>query len=66
MLSQSTKLMYKDGFHSMSIAIWSVHDLSLRKLALWSQSLASTTVFSLSKMILLRIFPGTDRSIIPL
>ena len=49
-----------------SVVIWSVHDLLLRKPAWWSLSLASTPVFSLSKMTLLRTFPGTDKSIIPL
>ena len=41
-------LMYRDESHSMdcstmirSVAIWSVHDLSLRKPAWWSLSLAS-------------------------
>ena len=46
------------------VAIWSVHDLSLRKPAWCFQSLASTPVFSLSKITLLRSFPGTDRSIL--
>ena len=56
--------MYRGESHSMdcstmirSVAIWSVHDLSLRKPAWWSLSLASNPVFSLSKMTLLT-FPG--------
>ena len=56
--------MYKDEFHSMdcstmigSVEIWSVLHLSLRKPAWLSLSLASTTVFSLSKMTLLTISP---------
>ena len=73
--SKSTKMVYKVVFHSRlcsmilrSVAIWSVVDRSCRKLACSSRSMCSffTSALILSRMILLKTFPGTEKSVIPL
>lgn len=72
-LRKSTKLMYKEEFHSRdcstmmhSVAIWSLKDLS-RLNPIWcSRRLTSTAPLILFNKIQLNTFPGTDRSAMPL
>ena len=68
-------MVYKVVFHSRlcsiilrSVAIWSVVDRSCRKPACSSRSTCSfpTSVLILSSKILLKTFPGTDKSVIHL
>ena len=47
-----------------SVAIWATHDLFGRNPACWSLSHGSISPFILSKIIRLKTFPGTDRSVI--
>ncbi|VDO86730.1 unnamed protein product [Schistosoma margrebowiei] len=48
------------------VAIWSVHDLSLRNPACWSRSWASTQSFVLSNNTPVETFPGIKRRVMPL
>ena len=50
----------------LKVTMWSVQDLFFLKPICWSRKISSSTSISLCSMIRLRIFPGTDKMVIPL
>ena len=66
---RNVQITFKGQYCSMItriVATWSMHGLSFRKPACSSRNSLSTSVFVLSRRILLNTFPGIDSKVMPL